>query len=308
MDRRDFLAAGAVAGTTMTTLIDSAQAEELGPLASSPFKLKYAPHFGMFKNHAGGDPVDQLKFAAEVGFSAWEDNGMMGKPTDLQEKIAKTMQDLKMTMGVFVAYSGFGKTEMVSKTSKDYQDHLRAEMKKAVECAKRVNAKWCTVVPASVNLKVEYDYMMANCIENLKVMAEVCEPSGLVMVLEPLNWWANHPGLFLKEIPQAYLICKAVGSPSCKILDDLYHQQISEGNLIPNMNKAWDEIAYIQIGDNPGRKEPTTGEINYKNIFKYLHDKGFTGVIGMEHGNSQKGKAGELAVIKAYRACDDFQV
>jgi len=126
------------------------------------------------------------------------------------------------------------------------------------------------------------------------------------MVLESLNHWTNHPGVFLSKIPQAYQICRAVGSPSCKILDDLYHQQITEGNLIPNMDMAWDEIAYFQVGDNPGRKEPTTGEINYKNIFKHIYNKGYEGVVGMEHGNNKPGKEGETAVIKAYRACDNF--
>lgn len=125
------------------------------------------------------------------------------------------------------------------------------------------------------------------------------------MVLEPLNFF-NHPGLFLSKIPQAYQICKSVNSPSCKILFDIYHQQIQEGNLIPNMEKTWDEIAYFQIGDNPGRNEPTTGEINYKNIFKYIHQKGFDGILGMEHGNSIKGKEGELAVINAYKETDKF--
>ena len=126
------------------------------------------------------------------------------------------------------------------------------------------------------------------------------------MVLEPLNHWTDHAGVFLTGIPQAFQICRAVASPSCKILDDLYHQQITEGNLIPNMDKAWDEIAYIQVGDNPGRKEPTTGEINYQNIFKHIHAKGFTGIMGMEHGNSMKGKEGERAVIDAYIECDGF--
>ena len=126
------------------------------------------------------------------------------------------------------------------------------------------------------------------------------------MVLEPLNWWKNHAGQFLREIPQAYEICRAVNSPSCKILFDIYHQQISEGNLIPNIDKAWEEIAYFQIGDNPGRKEPTTGEINYKNIFKHIYEKKYKGVLGMEHGNSKSGKPGELAVIGAYRAVDSF--
>lgn len=86
------------------------------------------------------------------------------------------------------------------------------------------------------------------------------------MVLEPLNPWRDHPGLFLTKIPQTFLICKAVDSPSCKILFDIYHQQITEGNLIPNMEKAWGEIGYFQSGDNPGRKEPGTGEINYQNL------------------------------------------
>ena len=110
----------------------------------------------------------------------------------------------------------------------------------------------------------------------------------------------------MTESAQAYAICKGVGSPSCKILFDIYHQQIQEGNLLPNIEKCWDEIAYFQIGDNPGRNEPTSGEINYTNIFKYIHKRGFKGILGMEHGNSSKGKEGELAVIKAYQKSDQY--
>ena len=146
---------------------------------------------------------------------------------------------------------------------------------------------------------------MIEVVESLERACEILEPHGLVMVLEPLNP-RNHPGLFLKKVPHAYEICKAVGSPACKILDDLYHQQITEGNLIPNIDAAWDEIAYFQIGDNPGRKEPTTGEINYLNVFKHIHQKGFSGVMGMEHGNMKPGKEGEQALIDAYTAVDSF--
>ena len=73
-----------------------------------------------------------------------------------------------------------------------------------------------------------------------------------------------------------------------------------------NIQRCWGEIAYIQVGDNPGRKEPTTGEINYRNVFKYLYDKGYRGVVGMEHGKSAGGKEGELKLIAAYREADDF--
>ena len=269
------------------------------------FKMKYAPHFGMFKHHAGEDLLDQIKFMADTGFTAMEDNGMMKRPADVQEKIAQQMSRLDMAMGVFVAGFNFEEKNFVTR-DKEIRQMLVNEMKKAVEVAKRVNATRCTVVPGAYDKGLEWDYQTANTIDNLKYCAEVCEPSGLVMVLEPLNPWTNHPGLFLTKIPQAYQICRAVGSPSCKILDDLYHQQVTEGNLIPNLEMAWDEIGYFQVGDNPGRKEPTTGEINYKNIFKHLYDKGYKGIIGMEHGNSRTGKDGEKAVIEAYRACDDF--
>ncbi len=299
MNRRSFIAASVAAGAATTMLNQPVRAAEEG----KPFKLLFAPHFGMFKSHAGPDKLDQLQFMYDQGFRALEHNGMMSEPVEMQEKIAAKMSRLGMTMGVFIGYSGFGKDDLVKTTGAAFQDKLRKDMGKAVEVAKRVNARWCTVVPASVHQRLSYDYQMANSIENLKVMSEVCEKSGLVMVMEPLNW-KNHPGLFLQTIGQAYQICNAVNSPSCKILDDLYHQQISEGDLIPNIDLAWKHIAYIQIGDNPGRKEPNTGEINFKNVFKHIHQKGFKGIYGMEHGNSKGGKEGELAVIKAYREVD----
>ena len=297
MNRRDAVKA---AGLGVGAAVVAAAAKAQGA-AGGKFKMKYAPHFNMFRHSAGKDPIDQLKFAADQGFHAWEDNGMPRKSPELQTQIGAEMQRLGMTMGVFV--SGLG--SLVQPPAK-MKAEIAQKAKGYIEVAKRVHAKWTTVVPGGVDQRLEWDYMTANCIENLKVAAGVLEPAGLVMVLEPLNWWANHPGLFLRKVPQAYLICKGVGSPSCKILDDLYHAQIQEGNLIPNMEKAWSEIAYIQVGDNPGRKEPTTGEINYRNIFKWLHDKGYKGVIGMEHGNSKPGKEGEEAVIAAYRECDDF--
>ena len=299
MQRRRFLSAG-LAAAALTAASRAANAPK--------FRLKYAPHPGMFKEHAGENVLDQIQFAADQGFTAWEDNSANLRPVDEQKAIGKKLEQLGMTMGVFVSYGRgrFEQSDFVTNTDKAYQDTLKTEMREAVEAAKRLNARWTTVVPGAVNQKLDPGYQTANCITNLKAMCEVCEPAGLVMVLEPLNWYANHPGLFLRGVPQAYAICKGVGSPSCKILDDLYHQQIDIGNLIPNMEMAWDEIAYIQIGDNPGRKEPTTGEIHYKNIFRWIHRKGFDGVLGMEHGNSQPGKAGEQAVIAAYREVDGF--
>ena len=272
----------------------------------NPFNLNYAPHFGMFKHNAGDDPIDQLQFMYDHGFRSLEDNGMKSRSKSDQNKISKKMSRLGMDMGVFVAHKIYWREPNLTSGDKELHDEFVQNVKDSIEIAKRVNARWMTVVPGHVDLKKEMAYQTANVVEALRRASKLLEPHGLIMVLEPLNWWTNHAGQFLTEIPQAYEICRAVDSPSCKILFDIYHQQISEGNLLPNMDKSWNEIAYFQIGDNPGRKEPTTGEINYLNVFKHIHSKGFKGILGMEHGNFKSGKAGEMAVIEAYRKVDNF--
>jgi len=270
--------------------------------AKGKFNMKFAPHLGMFKNHAN-ELLDQIQFMADEGFRAMEDNGMKGRTVEMQEKMASKMANLGMEMGVFVAHTIYWNEPNLTSGDIEKREEFLKEIKESVEVAKRVNAKWMTVVPGHIDMRKKIEYQTAHVVESLKQASEILEPHGLVMVLEPLNFY-NHPGLFLERVPQAYEVCKAVNSPSCKILDDLYHQQITEGNLIPNINLAWDEIGYFQIGDNPGRKEPTTGEINYKNVFKYIHDRDFEGILGMEHGNSIPGKEGEIALIEAYRSVD----
>ncbi len=307
MNRRRFLTSSLAAGAAaITTAGLTGSASKARAATQSKFKLKYAPPFGMFKESAGQDPIDQIKFADEMGFRAIFDNGIMKKPVALQEKIANELSKRNMDLGPFVLYADFKVKSFVTR-DKEIRDMLIRKMKEGVETAKRINAKWALVVPGHFDEGLEPAYQTANVIENLKYCAEVLKPSGLIMVIEPLNAWTNHPGMFLTKIPQAYEICRAVNSPSCKIVDDLYHQQITEGNLIPNIDMAYSEIAAFHLGDNPGRKEPGTGEINYKNIFKHIHGKGYDGVLCMEHGKSKKGKEGELAVIEAYRACDAYQ-
>ena len=285
-----------------------ARAQETGKSAAKGgghrFKLKYAPHFGQFENLAGKDPLDQLRFGADQGFTAWEDNGMAGRPADEQEKIGKEMARLNLTMGGFCASIEFGQPTLVL-DKPEVRERLIADVKNAIETAKRVNGKWSIVVAGCFEPRMPLGYQTANVVEHMKAAADVAAKGGLILILEPLNW-RDHPNLFIRTIGQAYEICRAVGSPSCKILDDVYHQQITEGDLITNIDRAWSEIAYFHLGDNPGRREPGTGEINFRGLFRHLHAKGYQGVLGMEHGASKPGKDGERAVIEAYAACDDF--
>jgi hydroxypyruvate isomerase len=305
MERRKFIrnvSLGTAVGLTGASVIPAAHAAS-DPMADKTFNLNYAPHFGMFKNSAGDDLIDQLNFMYERGFRSLEDNGMMGRPVEMQEKIANQMAKLGMDMGVFVLDKGGNGANTFASGAQEHTDIFLNGCRRAVEVAKRVNAKWITVVPGDFDRRLPMDVQTANVIETLRKGAEILEPHGLVMVLEPLS---DTPNLYLRTSTQTYMICKGVNSPSCKILYDVYHMQKNEGNLITMMNHCWDEIAYIQIGDNPGRKEPGTGEINYQNVFKYLHEKGYRGISGMEHGNAIPGKDGEESLIAAYRKADSF--
>ena len=301
-NRREFLG---------TTVAAAAIAGAVAPLASAAraakpkhvFQLKYGPHFGMFKAHAGDDPIAQIDFMADQGFTAFEDNGLMGRDVALQEKIGAALARRGITMGVFVIDGGDNWKTSLATGDAQFRDKFLETCRKAVEVGKRVNARWATVVPGYFDRKLPIGIQTGHVIDALRAGAEILAPANLTMVLEPLS---DNPDLFLRTSDQAYAICRAVDSPACKILYDMYHMQRNEGDIIQHIDLAWSEIAYFQIGDNPGRKEPGTGEMNYKNVFSHIAGRGYTGVFGMEHGNSKPGKEGEQALIDAYVAADSF--
>jgi hydroxypyruvate isomerase len=275
MQRRNFLKKGLAAGTAslVSTSLLAGEQTSVAITDHKPFKLNYGFHDGMFKNSAGPDIIDQIKFGHSMGFRSIEDNGMMGRPAEQQKKIGDTLAKLGMQMGVFViGFDSWPPQTTLTSGKTEWKEKFLTKCKEAVDVAKRCNAKFMTVVPGNFDRNLPMGFQSANVVEALKRAAEIFEPLGLIMVLEPLS---DTPDLFLRYSDQTYFICKAVDSPSCKILFDMYHMQRNEGNIISNMNRAWDEIAYLQIGDNPGRKEPTTGEMNYKNIFKHIYDKGY---------------------------------
>ena len=307
MERRKFIRNSILSGAAVVTTgqaFSTNTQKDILPEGKS-FNLPYAIHDGMFENNAGKDFLDQIRWAHDQGFSAIEDNGMMSRSPEQQQKIGDLLAKLGMRMGVFVITSDNWHWKTSLTTGKqEFTDRMIKDCKEAVEVAKRCNAKWMTVVPGNYEKSLSFDMQTANVITALKKGAAILEPNGLVMVLESLS---DNPDLFLRHTDQAYMICKAVGSPACKFLFDMYHMQRNEGNIIANIDKVWEETGYFQIGDNPGRNEPGTGEMNYKNIFKHIYEKGYKGILGMEHGKVNPGKEGEMDLIKAYREADSFK-
>lgn len=300
MSRRAVMAGGAA-------LAAAGGAASLTPACAqnaARFSLRYAPHEGSFASRGGR--LEQIAYAADQGFAAWEDNEAAARPVAEQEAMARALRQRGMTMGVFVASMpnwADMRPLLGGNDDADRQAFL-ADIRASIDVARRLEAKWMTVVPGFLDRKLPMEIQTGRVIDTMRRAAEIVEPHGLVMVMEPLNTLTNHPGVFLQTIPQGFAITKGVDSPSVKILADLYHEQIQAGNLIRTLETCWDEIAYLQFGDNPGRKEPGTGEINHDIIVRWLRERRFAGVIGMEHGNSVGGRAGEDRLLAAYRAID----
>lgn len=304
MQRRKFingLLTGAAALTTNSAGLAMSSIKE--EKIAEPFRMKFSPDFNIFSALPGKDVADEIRWGYDQGFRAWECTGLKSRPIEEQERISKTVQQLGMEFGQFVGTMTF---ENVTFAGRDaaLREKVLEDVRASVEIAKRMNTKFVHNVLGMADPKLPADFQMANAIELLKRIAEIYEPHGIIMVMESMNHKINHPGMFLHTIPQAYALAKAVGSPNVKMLFDFYHVQIEEGNLIPTLDYAWDEIGYMQLGDTPGRKEPTTGEINFPNVLQHVYNKGYRGFMGMEHGISKPGKDGELAALKAYRSID----
>ncbi|CAG5000480.1 hypothetical protein DYBT9275_02472 [Dyadobacter sp. CECT 9275] len=304
MNRHTFIKNSLLAGTALVSGIATPiTASASNPKKEKPFHMKFSPEFGIFKELPGKDIIDQIKWGYDQGFRAWENTWLTRRPVEEQERISKTVQQLGMEFGQFVGTMNFKEPTFAGR-DQSIRDNVLKEIRASVEIAKRMNTKYIHNVLGMADPKLPWDFQMANAIELLKRAAAIYEPHGIAMVMETMNHKINHPGMFLHAIPQAYAMAKAVGSPSLKILFDFYHVQIQEGNIIPTLDYAWDEIGYMQIGDTPGRNEPTSGEVNFVNVLQHVHDKGYRGFMGMEHGINRPGKEGERAALAAYRAVD----
>ncbi|MFH1070414.1 MAG: TIM barrel protein [Candidatus Glassbacteria bacterium] len=304
INRRRFIAANAAALAGLAAGIGIGK-----PLAGAEpkhtFKLKYAPNLGLLRNIS--DEIDRLDAYADYGFRAFEFNGLLSWDTARAEKLRARMDKLGLTMGVFVGNpSGWDKAGMVNP---EQRPAFLEEVKKSVTYHKIVGNVCSTVITGPGMEKPPRGLQRAWVIESLKRAADLVAGTKLVLVVEPLNNLTDHPGYFLSRSDEAYEVMKAVNSPQIKILFDIYHQQITEGNLTVNIRQFYEEIGYFQLADVPGRHEPGTGEINYRNVFKAIYDLGYKGVLGLElSGSVRQDPEGSLKVFESIVECDKFAV
>ncbi|ESP87079.1 hydroxypyruvate isomerase family protein [Candidatus Halobonum tyrrellensis] len=119
-------------------------------------------------------------------------------------------------------------------------------------------------------------------VDALSRVAPDAEEAGVTIALEPLNRAVDHPDNYLETSDEGFAIVDEVDSPSVGLLYDVYHQQVTEGNVIQTVTGNVDDVAHVHVADVPGRHEPGTGELNYANVFEALDDAGYDGYVGCE--------------------------
>jgi hydroxypyruvate isomerase len=291
MDRRGFLTGCAAAAGGLALLKNVTVAAE--PPADKPFskvKLRISAPIDFFP---GASPIEKLDVVAQWGLPAYEWLGANGDAEALRKKADSLGLELSCT-------GGCGKIGPGTMVTVEDHDAVVASFKERVEFAKRANCKHLVGLTGNNRTDVSYDQQMENIIKCVKRLAPIAEQNDVILVMEALNPLVDHKGFFLTRTDQAVTILKEVNSPNVKMLFDIYHQQITEGNVIRNLTENIDYIGHFHVADNPGRKEPGTGELNYKNIFKAIASTNYKGFVALECGHSTKNYEDTL---KATLAC-----
>ena len=300
MERREFLTAtSAAAGGLATGDAPKASA----PLAAKPFKLRYACELNWFEGEMTF--AQRLDLFKSHGFTAVEYNGLLKHEVPEVEQLRKDLDARGMDFGIFVANpGGWDRAGVVD--PKQHPAFLE-EIQKTIRYHKIIKNRSVTTLTGMTLPGVSRSTQRRSCVLGFKKAADLLAGTDLALVPEPLNH-IDHPGFFMTRADELAEVVAEVNSPNVRMLYDLYHLQVTQGNLIRDFQQYYEFVGYIQTGDVPGRKEPGTGEVNYKNVLKAIYDKGYRGIIGMEHGWSVPGMDGFLRCVKAYRAADDFEV
>ena len=275
-NRRIFLGSTAALAGAATLAVAGEQqtlTEEISSLGKTPH-TKFAVNVEMWFRKLPF--LDRIRQSAALGFPAVEFWPWRNKPLD---ETAALCQELGVEVAQFTAW-GFrpGLNEV--------ENHAKfvEEIKAGCETAEKLNCKKMTVVGGDDVMGMTQEQMHKNIIVGLKLAAPIAEEYGVMLILEPMNIRVDHKGHCLYGSAPTIRICEEVDSPMVKINWDLYHMQITEGDLCGHLSEGFKsgQIGYLQLADHPGRNEPGTGEIHYNRVLRQVHDLGYRGYIGLE--------------------------
>jgi hydroxypyruvate isomerase len=267
----------------------SAAAEDTSQLGKTPH-TKFAVNIEMWWTKL--DFLDRIRAAADFGFPAIEFWPWRNRDLDA---IARLTQEHGLEIAQFTAWP-------FEPGMNDPQNHdaVVKEIEESCQVAKKLKCQKMTVVGGNDQPGMTQEQMHENIIKALKRVAPIAEEHDVMLILESMNIRVDHKGHCLYGSPPAVRICREVDSPYVKLNWDLYHMQISEGDLCGHLKEGFDQIGYLQLADHPGRNEPGTGEVHYNRVLRQAHELGYRGYVGLECVP----KTTELAAAKAVAAAD----
>jgi hydroxypyruvate isomerase len=262
------LAAGAASATFLSPLDRTAAAAESTPHAAKA-RLSVCIE-ALFTKVPFEQRLDQVKAVGLIAFEFW---GWRNRNLDL---LAQKKAELGLEVAAFSCDTGGA---LVASGSKD---KFLPALKDSLAAAKKLGAKRMIATVGNERKDAPRSEQHANIVAAFKAGAPLCEEAGVTLVIEPLNILVNHKGYYLAASSEAFQIVDEIGSPNVRLLFDIYHQQITEGNLIQNITSNLGKIGHFHVADVPGRHQPGTGEINYALVFRNILAKGYTGFVGLE--------------------------
>ncbi|HEX4230871.1 MAG TPA: TIM barrel protein [Bryobacteraceae bacterium] len=165
---------------------------------------------------------------------------------------------------------------------KDCAGFLR-ELRLCIDAARQVGCTRLEVLTGNALPDVARSVQMDNCVATLKEAAPLLESNGMTAIVELLNSNVDHPGYFLNTVEDGMEMIRRVGSANVKLLFDIYHVQVMQGNITERIRDSYSYTGQYHFADVPGRHEPGTGEINFRNVFKAIHDLNYKGFITAEY-------------------------
>jgi hydroxypyruvate isomerase len=232
------------------------------------------------------DRMDRVKQLGYPAFEFWE-----WKNKDVEAILRK-----KNELGLEIAtMMGSGWKHM---NTEDARKTFVSEIQASLATAKRLGVKTLIVTTGFEDKAISRAEQHANYVVALKAAAPLAEQAKVTLVLEPLNIKVDHPGYYLQTAKEGFEMIDEVGSPALKMLFDIYHHQIMEGNVIADITKNIGKIAHFHVADVPGRHEPGTGEINYGNVFRAIAASGYQGFVGLEYKPSRAADESLKSVLR----------
>lgn len=273
-------------------------------------RLRYAPFLSFrhaddfqFRLMCGSDdPVERIAYIADLGFTALADQAIMERPGEERRRVAAELRRRDIMLSAFSLNGESSVGTLWASRGPEAEAAIRAEIEAGAAVAAEANGRLLNIT-SGFDPRMPRPYQLVQFTENLKRAAPLAEKAGMVLAVEATSE-QRAPNMLMPSLALAYQVVRAVDHPSVKLMVDLFHTHVADGDIVANVDRVWEEMAHIQIGDAPGRIEPGAGEINWPYVLGHLLRRGYDGLVELEFVFAQQDRAAEQRSLDLLHAID----